>query len=164
MDAVLKIDPGLIIWTIINFVIFLLIVLKIGVKPIANSLKSREKGIQDSIDAANQANENATKMLAEADAKLKNSQQEMNDIIRKGREQAELILQKAGEEADVLRKQKVAEAQRDIELSKDNALKQLRTEVADLVIKATEKILDQELDKDKHSKLIETAIKEMPTN
>lgn len=164
MDAVLKIDPGLIIWTLINFLIFLFIVLKVGVKPIANALKAREKNIQDSIDSAHQASENAMKALAEADGKLKNAQIEMAEIIRKGREQAEAIIVKAGEEADAIRKQKVAEAKRDIEQSKEIAIKELRTEVASLVISATEKILDQELDKDKHNKLIESAIKGLPTN
>ena len=52
MESIMNIDPGLIVWTLVNFGIFLFILLKLGTKPIINALNSRETGIRESIEGA----------------------------------------------------------------------------------------------------------------
>ncbi len=160
----MDIDPGLVVWTLINFGIFLAILIKIGAKPITKGLNSREQSIQDAIDNAEKANEQAKKFLEESEDKLSTAQKEMREIIDKGKEQAENIISKASEESEEVKKKKVEEAQREIEQSKNAAIDQLRKEVADLVVDATEKIIDEKLDKDKHYKIIEEHIKKLPKN
>lgn len=164
MDSLLSVNPGTIIWTIVNFSIFLFLILRFGLKPILNSLNAREDKINSAIENAEKANSEAAKLLRESQDKLDSAQKEMMEIIAKGKQQAEMIIQKAAEEADRVKSQKVADALKEIERSKDAALGQLRSEVADLVIKATEKILDEKLDDDKHKKLIETYIEQLPKN
>jgi F-type H+-transporting ATPase subunit b len=164
MDNLLNVSPGLMIWTIVNFLILLLLLLKLGVKPIVNSLKAREERINGAIDSAENANSEAQKLLRESQDKLDNAQREMGEIIQKGREQAEAQIRKATEEANKVKREKVEEAKREIERSKDAAIKELRTEVAGLVVDATEKLLEEKLDKDKHIKLIESYIDKIPKN
>ncbi|MFH1051576.1 MAG: F0F1 ATP synthase subunit B [bacterium] len=164
MESIMNIDPGLIVWTLVNFGIFLFLILKLGTKPILNGLKARENKINDSIDAAEKAKSDAQKLLLETETKLSQAQKEMNEIIAKGREQAEKILQKASDESETVKRQKVEDAKNEIEKSKENAIKQLRSEVADLVVMATEKILDENLDKAKHYKMIEQYIEKLPNN
>jgi F-type H+-transporting ATPase subunit b len=164
MESIMNIDPGLIVWTLVNFGIFLLILLKFGTKPIINALTARENSIKESIESAENARDEAKKLMLQSEEKIANAQKEMMEIISKGREQSEKLIQKATEEADAIRRQKVEDAQREIERSKDIAIKQLRNEVADLVIGATEKILEETLDKDKHMKMIDKYIEKLPNN
>lgn len=164
MDSLLSVNPGAIIWTIINFLVFLFIVIKILGKPITQGLKAREEKITKDIEDAERTNDEARKILEEAQKKIDNAQKEMADIVATGRKQAENLLQKANEEADKARRDKVEEAKKEIERNKEQAIKELRSEVADLVIQATEKILDEKLDKEKHYKLVESYIEKLPKN
>jgi F-type H+-transporting ATPase subunit b len=164
MESVLNVSPGLMIWTLINFFLLLLLLIKFGVKPILNGLRSREAGIRDSIDNATKANQEAQKLLIESQEKLQTAQKDMSEIIHKGRIQAEEIINKASVEADRVKRQKVDEATKEIERSKESAILALRSEVAGLVVIAAEKLLGETLDKDKHTKLVESYIEKLPKN
>jgi F-type H+-transporting ATPase subunit b len=164
MDALLSVDPGAIIWTIINFLVFFFIIAKFGGKAIKEGLVAREQKIHNEISDAEMANEKAKQFLAEAQTKIDNAQKEMTDIIAKGRKQAEENLQKTAEEAEAIKKKKIEEAVKEIENKKELAIQELRNEVAGLVIQATEKILEEKLDKDKHYKLVESYIEKIPKN
>lgn len=164
MDSILSVSPGLIIWTLVNFFIFFFLLYKLGFKQIANGLKTREDSIRESIEGAEKANLEAKRILEESQSKLSTAQQEMTEIITKGRIQAEEIVRKASDDAEKVKQSKVEEAKKEIERSKDNAIKELRKEVADLVIEATEKIIGENIDKDKNYKMIESYIGKIPNN
>lgn len=164
MKDLLNINPGLAIWTVINFLLFLFIFIKFAGKSIVNGLNSREDHINGQISAAEKANQDAQRILAESQKNLDEAQQQVAEIVAKGREQAEAQIRKATEEADAVKRAKVAEAQREIERSKDAALKELRNEVTNLVIESTEKILHEKLDRDKDLKLVESFIDKIPNN
>lgn len=164
MDSLLSINPGLAFWTVVNFLLFLFIFVKFAGKGILNGLNLRENHINDQIKAAEKANEDATRLLVESSKKLDEAQQQVAEIVAKGREQSEAQLRKAAEEAENVKRVKVAEAQKEIERSKEAALKDLRNEVASLVVEATERILEEKLDKDKDLKLVESYIEKIPKN
>lgn len=164
MESVLNVSPGLMIWTLLNFLIFLFLLIKFGAKPITEGLKRREEYIRKSIEDAQKANKEAERLLKETNEKMMSAQQEMTDIIRKGKEQAESIIRKAEEEAEIAKKNKVEEAVREINRTKDLALQQLKTEVADMVVSATEKLLGEVLDREKHQKLAENFIEQIQKN
>lgn len=164
MDNLVSINPGLMIWTIIIFVIFFLLLMKFGAKPIANALKAREERINSQIDAAEKANIQAQENLNKSEEKLSHAQDEVNKILAKGNELKNLQTQKAAEEADEIKKKKIEEAVREIQRTKESAIKELRGEIAGMVLDAVEKILDEKLDKDKDTKLIESYIDKIPNN
>lgn len=164
MDALLNVKPGLVFWTFVNFSIFLFIVIKFFGKPIINALNNREKGIEDAINKSQSQMAEATKLLNESKSRLDNTHLEVVELIGKGREQAETIIRKATEEADRIKKSKVDDAIKEIERNKDAALIQLRTEVAELVVMATEKIIKEKIDKNRDMKLIESYIENLPKN
>ncbi|MDQ1265522.1 MAG: F-type H+-transporting ATPase subunit b [Bacteroidota bacterium] len=164
MDSLMNVSPGAIIWTLINFSIFLFLLIKFGAKPIASGLKAREDRINTAIKNAEDANLKAAELLRESQAKLDQTQQEINSMFTKNKEQAESLVRKAAEEAEKVKHLKIQEAVREIERSKDTAIFELRKEVAGLVILATEKLLDEKLDREKHHKLIESYIEKLPNN
>jgi F-type H+-transporting ATPase subunit b len=88
----------------------------------------------------------------------------MSQIVAKGRQSAEEIIKKAAEEADSMKRTKLDDAIREIEKSKNIALGELRKEVAQMAVDAAEKIIDANLDKEKHYQLVEKYIEKLPKN
>lgn len=164
MDSLLNLPHGLMFWTIINFGIFLFLVIKFGGKGIIKALNERENNINQAIANAENANREAQKLLNESKEKIENAQQEVALILAKGREQSEAIIRKTSEDAEKVKQQKIEEAIKEIERNKDIALSQLRSEVADLVVNATEKIISVKLNKDQDLRLVEDYIEKLPKN
>jgi len=164
MDSLLNVNPGLIIWTIINFLIFLFIIIKFGSKPIMNGLKAREERINSAIETAEKTKLEAEKLFLESEKRINSAKEEMSQIVAKGRQSAEEIIKKAAEEADSMKRTKLDDAIREIEKSKNIALGELRKEVAQMAVDAAEKIIDANLDKEKHYQLVEKYIEKLPKN
>ncbi len=164
MDNVLNISPGLIFWTLVNFSIFLFLIVKFGWKPMRESLEAREKSIHDSIANAEAANKESQRLLKEASDKLSGAQVEMMNIIKDGRVQAERTIAKAAEEAEKVKSQKLEDARKEMERMKDETFAALKADVANLVMQATEKVLDTKLDADAHKKLIDSSIAQVSKN
>lgn len=163
MDA-LSIKPGLFFWTIVNFLFLAFILGKFAIPAILKTLKEREEGIRNSIENANKANLESQRILKEATEKLDNAQLEVNKMVIKGKEQAEAIVAKAISEGETAKNAKIAEALKEIQRSKDNAIVEIRSEVASLVLDATEKILNQKLDRNEHLKLVESYMQKLPNS
>lgn len=164
MPNFMDISPGLMLWTLVNFGLFFILLAKFAWKPIVNSLSAREKDIEDSIMRAEQANIQAQKILKENEEKMAKAQQEMMQLIRDGRAQADAQIQAAMQEAENVKKQKLEEAREEIRRAKEQAMQELKKEVSVMVISATEKILKEKLDQNQQKKLIDSFIAEMPAN
>lgn len=164
MPNFMDISPGLMLWTLLNFGLFFILLAKFAWKPIVESLSAREKGIDDAITRAEQANIEAQKILKENEEKLAKAQQEMMQLIRDGRAQADAQVQAAMQDAENVKKQKLEEARVEIQRAKDHAMQELKKEVSALVVMATEKILKEKLDQQQQKKMIDSFIADIPTN
>ena len=160
------IDPhvGTIIWTIITFLV-VLVVLKATVwKPLLGALEERERRISDALEGAEKARAEAQLMLGEHQEKLEQAEAEARSIVRESRESAEKIHKEIVEKARSEAQQTVDQARRSIQLEKQAALVELRTEVADLAVQAAGAIIDANLDDEKNRKLVEDLISSIPTS
>lgn len=149
------INTGPILWTIINFVILLAILGKLGWKPIVAAIENREKAINDALDRAERAHEEAGKILADNREILAKAENEAQDILRQSRDYAQKVRDEAMGKADEEARALVDRAKQDIERSKKEALNQLRSEVATIAVQASEKILKGSLDQDRGQKLVQ---------
>ena len=164
MDKLLSPSPGLVIWTILNFIIFFFVLKAILNKSLFKNLRLRSEKIAGDIAEAERLRLEQTAMMKYAEGKLNSAQQEMAEIIAKGKEQKERMIREASEEAEAVKRKKVADAAVEIDRLKENAIKQLRTEVASLVVEAAEKILGEALDPEKHKNIIKASIEKLPSN
>jgi F-type H+-transporting ATPase subunit b len=164
MPAFLQFDTGLVIWTLINFSIFAFIIGKFGWKPMRNAITTRVQSIHDAIAGAEMANAEAARILAESKERIAGAQQEMMAIVREGKAQAEAMVLKASDDAEAVKQQKLAESQREIERQKEIAIKQLRAEVATLVVDATEKLLGRNLQGEDHKRIVQGYVNELSKN
>lgn len=152
---------GLMIWTLLAFGITLYLLNKLAFPRIAAALDRRRVAIQESIEAAQRAKQEADELLEEYRARLREAREQADDIVTRARKAAENIADETKVQATKQREELLAAARRDIEHETRRALDELRKEVADLTVMATEKITRKSLTDEDHRRLIEEALSEV---
>lgn len=161
MNPLVQPDPGLFIWTIFTFLLLLVLLAKFAWKPLLAFLATREETIKTSLENAQTAKK-----------ELERLQQESTQIIRKAHGEAESIVSRSWSDAEKVReemKQKakseadaiVKESQRQIELETGRALRQIRSEVADLSIAIASKVIQRNVSREDNNRLIEDTLKQI---
>jgi F-type H+-transporting ATPase subunit b len=152
---------GLMIWTLLAFGITLYLLNKLAFPRIAEALDRRRQAIEDSIQAAQRAKQEADELLEEYRARLREARQQAEDIMARARKAAENLADETKVAATKQREELLAAARRDIEHETRRALEELRKEVADLTVMATEKITRKSLTEEDHRRLIAEALEEV---
>jgi F-type H+-transporting ATPase subunit b len=152
---------GLMIWTLLAFGITLYLLNKLAFPRIAEALDRRRVAIEESIDSAQRAKQEADELLEEYRARLREAREQSEDIVARARKAADNLKDETKVEASKQREEMLATARRDIEHETRRALDELRKEVADLTVAATEKITRKSLDEEDHRRLIEEALSEV---
>lgn len=157
----LEINSGLILWTILTFVIVLIILRKAAWKPLLGALTAREESIRASLREAEDARAQAARLLEENKHQLAQAEEQSRRIIMEGRDMGERLKGEILEKANASTRVMIEQAREEIRREKDAALTQLRSEATDLVIAAAGKILDANLDTPKQRQLADAAIREI---
>jgi F-type H+-transporting ATPase subunit b len=152
---------GLMIWTLLSFGITLFLLNRLAFPRIAEALDKRRKAIEDSIDHAEQAKREADELLEEYRARLREAREQADDIVVRARKAAEGLAEDAKVQATQQREELLAATRRDIEAETRRALDEIRKEVANLTVIATEKVTRKSLTPDDHRRLIEDALSEV---
>ena len=154
-------DVGLMIWTLVVFVISMYILSKVAFPRIQAALDKRQQAIEDAIDTAERTRTEADHLLAEGRERLAEARQQADDIVARARKTAE------NNEAEVIadgrrkREEMMAQTRRDIEQETRRAIQEIRNEVADLTVLATEKVTRKTLTDADQKKLVEEALSEL---
>ncbi len=152
---------GTVIAEIVAFLVMLFILQRWAYPAIIRAAEARQRAIQEQLEAAERARQTAEERLTEAEQRLTDARsqaQEVIDAASRSADQVRVELRRQGEEEG---KRQVERAQREIEAEKQRAIQALRGEVADLVATATERVLGEVLDRQRHERLIDSAIKEV---
>ena len=149
----MDIHPGLMIWTIISFVILLVILKKFAWTPILVAIDEREKGIKDNIEAARKAREVAEQFHAVYRQKLAEAQAEAQGVVSKARADAERVRDELIEKSKADAQSQIERARKQIELESEAAIKAIRTEISSLAVIAAEKIINRSLTPEDHKRL-----------
>ena len=153
-------DVGLMLWTLLVFLIALAILYKYAFPRIGEALDKRQRAIEESIEASERTRTEADKLLAEYRERLGNARGQADDIVARARKAADKTQDEARIMAKDTREEMLEDARRDIEQETRRAIGQIRREVADLTVAATEKVARKTLDEDDHKKLIDEALQE----
>ena len=152
---------GTVIAEIVAFLVMLFILARWAYPAIIRAADARQRAIQEQLEGAERARQAAEERLNEAEQRLQRARdqaQEVIDAAARSADQVRAELRRQGEEEG---KRQIERAQREIEGEKQRAIDSLRGEVAELVATATERLLRETLDRDRHRRLIEAAIKEV---
>lgn len=148
-------NGGLMFWTIVIFVLLLVILSKFAFKPMLAAVEAREKMLQSAIDDAKRDQAEAARVLAEHRAALEKSRGEAQKLIADGRATAEKLRNDLLEQTKAQQQEMLDGARRAIETEKVNAIAALRREAVDLAIAGASKVIERNLDNDANRKLVE---------
>jgi F-type H+-transporting ATPase subunit b len=161
MNPLVQPDPGLFIWTILTFLVLLALLAKFAWRPLLKALESRQELIRKSLDDAERARQELERLHQESAAIVNKARAEAESIVTRSWSDAERLReetkQKARTEADAI----VRNAERQIQLETQRALRQIRTEAVDLSITIASKLIQRNLSKEDNERLIEEALKEV---
>jgi F-type H+-transporting ATPase subunit b len=160
-NPLVRLDPGLFIWTIATFLVLLALLTKFAWKPLLQALDSRQEAIRKSLDGAQQARQEMERLKQEAASIIRQGRIEAESIISQSRSDAERLRgemrQKAKADSDAI----VKNAERQIQLETTRAVQQIRHEAIDLSVMIASKIIQRNLSKEDNEKLIDEALKQV---
>jgi F-type H+-transporting ATPase subunit b len=159
MEA-LGIDPVNLIVQLIAFVVFVAIFWKFALGPITRMLDERQDRIRESMEAAERMEQELAATQTRNEEILGEARREAQEILSGARDNSEQILARSREQAQVQADEMLEKARSAMEAERQQAWVQLRQDVADLAISAATKIVRQELDREKHARLIQETLAE----
>jgi F-type H+-transporting ATPase subunit b len=154
-------NVGLMIWTLLVFTISLYILSKVVYPRIRESLDKRQRAIDDSIDAADRTRTEAEELLVEYRERLQEARAQADEIVARARKSAEVHETEAVASAKAHREELLEQTRRDVEAETRRAIQEIRNEVAELTIMATEKVTRKTLTEDDQRRLVEEALGEL---
>jgi F-type H+-transporting ATPase subunit b len=152
---------GLMIWTLVLFLITMWVLSKFAFPKIQEALDKRAKTISESIEAAERQRRESDELLAEYRARLAEAREQADDIMARARKAAETAEAEATAAGREKREELVDAAKRDIEAETRRSLEQIRQEVADLTVLATERVTGKVLGAEDQKRLVEEALAEV---
>ena len=149
-----------IFWAVFNVIIPFILLRIFLFKPINKIKSERTRTIQDNLDSAQRAKEEAEELRQQYEGSISEAKEKANQIIMKAHEDAEsersAIIKKSQEEADKI----VADADKAIENERKRVLRQAQSQIADLAIEAASKIIGENVDDEKNRRLVDQFLSE----
>ena len=164
MEEVLQIlNPmtSTIFWSIVVFVILVVVLWKFVLKPVNNMISKRQDEIREKIDDADKKSLEASKYLEEQKKSIDKSRIEAKKIIDEGKEAARKIKEEIESQASEKSKLMVEDALTEIRSEKDRSINEVKDEMVDIALSASQKMISKSLSEEDHKKLIEESLKDL---
>jgi len=152
---------GLMLWTLLAFGITMLVLKRFAFPKIQDALQERADRVSKNLEESERQRAEADEILAEYRERLKEAREQADDIVARAKRTGDTAKAEAVEEGKAKREELVAAARKDIDAETKRSLDQLRKEVADLTVLATEKVARKTLDADDQKRLVEEALAEV---
>ena len=160
-NSLITVIPGLMIWTLVCFVIAYLVLRRYAFGPIQKMIDERRDRIHRSIEQAEQSRDEAAKLLEEHRAMLVQARKQAEDILEDARKVAESQRERLRGELESDRVRRLAETERQITSETQRALDQIKNEIAELALITTAKVTGKVLTAEDHRRLIDSAVEEL---
>ncbi len=148
MDLLLP-EAGLLFWMTLVFIIVFIILWKAGFPAIVKMVNDRKTYIDESLKKAHEANEKLANIQKEGESILQQAREQQAAILKEAAETRDAIVEKAQDKAREEGARLLSDAKAQIETEKQNAIREIRTQVAELSVQVAEKVLKEKLSSDK---------------
>ncbi|PYO77519.1 MAG: ATP synthase F0 subunit B [Gemmatimonadetes bacterium] len=155
-------NGGLMFWTLVTFVILLIILGKLVFPKITAAVEAREKALEEAIEGAKRDREAAAQALAEQQRQIEAARNEAQKIIAEGRQVGEKVRAQMIDETHSQQQQMLERARREIEQEKVRAIAEMRREAVELAIAGASKVIEKNLDDQANRKIVETFLSSIP--
>jgi F-type H+-transporting ATPase subunit b len=160
-NALIKVTPGLMIWTIVSFGITVFVLSRVAFKPVQNMIDERRRRIEQAIEEADHARDEARQLLEEHRKLISQAKSEAEEILAEARRVGDAQRERVREETEEDRQRRLEETRRQIDQATTQALGQIRDEVGRLSLLAAEKITRKSLTDSDQRRLIDEALAEI---
>jgi F-type H+-transporting ATPase subunit b len=157
-NPLIQVTPGLMIWTIVCFLVTLFVLKRFAFGPIQQAIDERRERIRRSLEEADNARDEARNLLEEHRKLISGAQTDAEEILSEARRVAEANERRMREELEADRQRRLEETRKQIDAETRRALEAIRAEVVDLSLLAAQKVTRKSLDDADHRRLIEEAV------
>jgi F-type H+-transporting ATPase subunit b len=161
-EQLLKFDPGLMIWTLVVFIITLGVLSKIAWGPLLKALDDREKRIQDALTKAEQAQHAAEEAIAQAKSNSDAALRQADDLVKEARIEAQQMRQKMVDEAKAESQKTVEQGLARIAAEQRVALAEIRKTAADLAIAAASRLVKSSMNEQQQRQIVDEFLGNLP--
>ena len=141
-------DTGLLFWMILSFGVVFFVLAKYGFPIIIKMVEGRKVYIDQSLEVAREANEQLSKLKAEGEALVAAANKEQGRILKEAMEEREKIIYDARKQAEAAAQKELDAAKKQLQIEKDEAIREIRRQVAVLAVDISEKVIRKNLDKE----------------
>jgi F-type H+-transporting ATPase subunit b len=160
-NPLIQVTPGLMIWTIVCFLITLYVLRRFAFGAVQGMIDARRERIARAIAEADEARAEARRLLEEHRALIGQARGEAEQILSDARRVADSQRERMRDELEADRQRRLEETTRVIHAETRRALEQIRAEVADLTLLATSRVTGKVLTQEDHRRLIESAVADL---
>ena len=153
--------PGLMIWTLVAFFITFLVLRKYAFGPLAELIEKRRTIVRENLEASERSRDEAQTLLDEYKQQLAAARREAGEIVERARATGAELERQMREEATAQRERDIAAAKQAIEAETRQSIDQIKNQVADLTLLATEKVVGRALSESEGRRLVEEALAEV---
>lgn len=164
MEEVLQIlNPmtSTIFWSIVVFVILVIVLWKFVLKPVNNMISKRQEEIRGKVDDADRKSLEANDYLEEQKKSIDKARIEAKKIIGEGKEAARKIKEEIEHQASEKSKLMIEDALTEIRSEKNRSINEVKDEMVDIALSASQKMISRTLSEEDHKKLIEESLKDL---
>ncbi|MDA3799228.1 MAG: F0F1 ATP synthase subunit B [Kiritimatiellae bacterium] len=161
---VLKFDFSLFFWTIVTFIILLILLAKVALKPITKLMQDRENMIAESIKKAEKIEVEASHALAETKKHIDHAKKEAGNIINEGHKVVADMKKEARESSKHEASEIIDQAKMEVQRETSKSLEELKTTVANLSIRVARQVIQENFDEKQNEKLADEFIDRMTKN
>ncbi len=159
MTGLMSINPGTVVFTIINLLILMLFLKHFLFGKVNKVLDDRQKEVKDAFDEAEQASKKAKELEIQYNTKISQAKEESAEIVKQATQKAQTrsdeIVADAKHEASAI----MDKANSEIEREKKRAVNEIKDQISDIAFSVAEKVIEKEVDKKDNDRLIEDFIK-----
>ena len=160
-NPLVKLDPGLFIWTILTFVLLSALLAKFAWKPLLTMLDERDKSIEDSLLSAEKARKELENINQESEVILSKAKTEAQSILSEAKSAAENLKEDLVSKAKIEADSQIEKAKSQINVEKDKAMREIRSEVVNLSIDVAEKVIKKNISKEDNIGLIKESLSDI---
>jgi len=162
-EGLLRVEPGLFLWTVITFLVLVLILWKAAWKPIVEALDARAEKVRGDIESADKARQEAEKLLAQHKSLMDNAKSEAAKIVEDSKTEAEKMRNEIIEKASADAKDLSERTKKEIILAKDKALSEIKAEIVILSTEIAAKVINKNLNPNDQKALVEETLNKVGT-
>ncbi len=156
-------DPGLFIWTILTFLVLVVLLARFAWRPLLQALERRQEAIAKSLEDAQHARQELERLNRESAQIMQQARVEAEAIVSRSRSDAEVLREELKQKSRTEAAAIVKNAERQIQFETARAVQQIRSETIDLSVAIASKILRRQVSKKDHEGLLEETLKQVET-